>query len=82
MSCRVLRPAILDHGSAGVFALDSDDELVLLALLNSRLGTLLGRAKRPPTMWPKTSMSASEPASIAVEARMTRDSVLRRRLMG
>lgn len=47
VSCRQLEPSILDHGSAGIFASSTDDELLILALLNSRLGTYIGRTLSP-----------------------------------
>ena len=46
-SCRRLEPAILDHGSVGVFAQKPADAALSAALLNSTLGTVFARALSP-----------------------------------
>lgn len=47
VSCRRLAPSIPDHGSLGVFTKTARDEGFILALLNSHLGSYLGRLLSP-----------------------------------
>jgi SAM-dependent methyltransferase len=56
VSCRILPPALLDHGSGGIFPFCPAEAGVVLSVLNSRLATAVGRALSPSINLPISCM--------------------------
>jgi hypothetical protein len=79
LSCRVLEPSIPDHGSVGVFPRDEADLPVILALLNSRLGTMLGRSLSPTLNMPVGALKRMPfPRAIGPDRRATIGTLVRK----